>query len=77
MDIQQPYGGPGAHAALLCRNSFAIASLKRRKLFEEKGEMYFRNKALLAALGDPSEKEFNWIEKFLGEFQARIEGGGV
>jgi hypothetical protein len=60
-----PTGDPVLDAALLCRNSFAIASLKRRKLFEEKGEMYYRNKALLAALGDPSETEFNWIEKFL------------
>ena len=61
----RPTGDPVLDAALLCRNSFAIASLKRRKLFDEKSEMYYRNKAFLSALGDSTEKEFDWIEKFL------------
>jgi hypothetical protein len=61
----RPSGDPVLDAALLCRNSFAIASLKRRKLFDGKSEMYYRNKAFLSALGDSAEKEFDWIERFL------------
>ena len=61
----RPTGDPVVDTALLCRNSFAVASLKRRRLFDHKGEMYFRNKALLSALGETSEKDFDWIEGFL------------
>jgi hypothetical protein len=58
-------GDPVADAGLLCRNAFAVASLKRRGLFEKGGEMYYRNQALLSALGSPADQEFEWIEGFL------------
>ena len=61
----RPSGDPVADAALLSRNAFALASLKRRNLFEKDSEMYYRNQALLTALGPVSEKEFEWMEGFL------------
>ncbi len=68
----QPSGDPVADAGLLCRNAFAVASLKRRKLADwttrtnhDDTEMYFRNKSLLNALGLHAEEEFNWLEEFL------------
>lgn len=69
----RPTGDPVVDAALLCRNSFAIASLKRRKLFDQKGEMYFRNKALLSALGGSSEKDFDWLEGFLEKSKPNLK----
>jgi len=47
----RPSGDPVTDAALLSRNAFAVASLKRRNLFEKDSEMYYRNQALLSALG--------------------------
>jgi hypothetical protein len=61
----RPSGDPVADAALLSRNAFAVASLRRRNLFEKDSEMYFRNQALLSALGPVSEEEFEWMEGFL------------
>ena len=61
----RPSGDPVTDAALLSRNAFAVASLKRRNLFEEDSEMYYRNQALLSALGPVSEEEFKWMEGFL------------
>ena len=61
----RPSGDPVTDAGLLSRNAFAIASLKRRKLFEEKSEMYYKNQALISALGPKAEEEFEWIESFL------------
>jgi hypothetical protein len=61
----RPSGDPVTDAALLSRNAFAVASLKRRNLFEEDSEMYYRNQALLSALGPVSEQEFEWMESFL------------
>jgi len=58
-------GDPVADASLLSRNAFAIASLKRRNLFDKDSEMYYRNQSLLSALGPQSEKEFEWMESFL------------
>ncbi len=66
-------GDPVLDAALMCRNAFAIASLKRRKLFEEKGEMYYRNKAFLSSLGREAEKEFEWFERFLERAQPDLK----
>jgi hypothetical protein len=70
----RPSGDPVADAGLLCRNAFAVASLKRRKLADwtvrgshDDAEMYFRNKSLLDALGQHAEKEFAWLEGFLEE----------
>ena len=61
----RPSGDPVTDAALLSRNAFAVASLKRRGLFEKDSEMYYRNQALLSALGPVSEEEFTWMEGFL------------
>ena len=61
----RPSGDPVADAALLSRNAFAVASLKRRNLFEKDSEMYYRNQALLSALGPVSEQEFEWMEGLL------------
>jgi len=61
----RPSGDPVTDAGLLSRNAFAVASLKRRNLFEKDSEMFYRNSALLSALGQVSEQEFEWIEGFL------------
>lgn len=61
----RPSGDPLTDAALLSRNAFAVASLKRRNLFEKDSEMHYRNQALLSALGPVSEQEFEWMEGFL------------
>ncbi len=61
----RPSGDPVTDAALLTRNAFAVASLKRRNLFVKGSEMYYRNQALLSALGSKSEQEFEWVEGFL------------
>ncbi|HXW94128.1 MAG TPA: DUF5781 family protein [Nitrososphaerales archaeon] len=61
----KPSGDPVTDAALLSRNAFAVASLKRRNLFEKDSEMYYRNQSLLSALGPLSEQEFEWMEGFL------------
>jgi hypothetical protein len=70
----RPSGDPVADAALVSRNAFAVASLRRRRLLtlNPKGgpiesEIYFRNKSLLSALGSQAEEEFNRIERFLEE----------
>jgi hypothetical protein len=60
----RPSGDPVTDAGLLCRNAFAIASLKRRSLFDKGDEMYYRNEAFLSAMGK-AEKDFEWIEGFL------------
>ncbi|MDA4121198.1 MAG: DUF5781 family protein [Thaumarchaeota archaeon] len=78
----RPSGDPVLDAALLSRNAFAIASLKRRKLFEKDNDVFYRNQGFLAALGNRSEGEFAWVEEFLenskpewdrGEFRSAIE----
>lgn len=85
----RPSGDPVADAGILCRNAFAVASLKRRKLADwtsrgghDDAEMYFRNRSLLDALGQRAEQEFNWLEAFLEksrsdmsetEFRASLE----
>jgi hypothetical protein len=61
----RPSGDPVTDAGLVSRNAFAVASLKRRNLFEKGSEMYYRNQALLSALGPKSEQEFEWMEEFL------------
>jgi len=67
---ERPSGDPVTDAALLSRNAFAVASLKRRDLFEKNSEMYYRNQALLSALGPVSEEEFAWMEGFLESAKA-------
>jgi len=62
---ERPTGDPVLDAAMLSRNAFAVASLKRRKLFEAGGDMFFKNRGFVTALGQRSELEFEWIEGFL------------
>jgi len=61
----RPSGDPVTDAGLLSRNAFAIASLKRRKLFEKESEMYYKNQALISSLGPKAQEEFDWMERFL------------
>ncbi len=79
---EKPSGDPVMDAALLSRNAFAVASLKRRKLFDPQADMSYRNKAFLSSLGPQAEAEFEWLEGFLElcdpqwgrqEFRAAIE----
>jgi Family of unknown function (DUF5781) len=67
---ERPSGDPVTDASLLSRNAFAIASLKRRQLFEGENEMFYRNKAFLAALGQRGEQEYDWVEGFLQNSRA-------
>lgn len=60
----RPSGDPVLDAALLSRNAFAIASLKRRGLFERDNDMHYKNQGFLMAMGR-AEKDFDWIENFL------------
>ncbi|HKT22461.1 MAG TPA: DUF5781 family protein [Nitrososphaerales archaeon] len=69
----RPTGEPVSDAGLLCRNAFAVASLKRRSLFEKGSDMYYRNESFVTALGSKSEQDFEWIEGFLE--QANAEWG--
>lgn len=69
----RPSGDPVTDAGLLSRNAFAVASLKRRNLFEKGSEMYYRNQALLSALGPRSEQEFEWMEEFLEKARVDLE----
>ena len=61
---ERPSGDPVMDAGLLSRNAFAIASLKRRGLFERDNDMYYKNQGFLMAMGR-AEKDFEWIENFL------------
>ena len=61
----RPSGDPVTDAGLLCRNAFAIASLKRRSLFNRGSEMYFRNESLVNSLGPRANQDFDWVEAFL------------
>ena len=82
----RPSGDPVTDASLLCRNAFAVASLKRRKLADwnakgnqQDAEIYYRNKSLLDALGHHADDEFNWLEGFLerskpGQSEAEFRG---
>ncbi len=61
----RPSGDPVLDAALLTRNAFAVASLKRRKLFDRNGDIRFRNKGFISAMGPHTEGEYDWLEGFL------------
>jgi hypothetical protein len=62
---EKPSGDPVLDSALLSRNAFAIASLKRRNIFEGDGDMLYRNKGFVTALGQHAEADFEWLETFL------------
>ena len=61
----RPSGDPVLDAALLTRNAFAIASLKRRGIFDRNSDIRFRNKGFISALGQHVEGEYDWLEGFL------------
>ncbi len=61
----RPSGDPVLDAAMLTRDAFAVASLKRRNLFEQNSEMRFRNSGFISALGQHAEMEYDWLEGFL------------
>lgn len=61
----RPTGDPVFDAALMARNAFAVASLKRRRLFEWNSDMHLRNKGFISALGRDAEGEYDWLEGFL------------
>jgi hypothetical protein len=62
---EKPSGDPVLDSALLSRNAFAIASLKRRNIFERDGDILYRNKGFVTALGQHAEADFEWLETFL------------
>jgi hypothetical protein len=61
----RPSGDSVTDAGLLSRNAFAMASLKRRNIFDQGSEMHYRNQSLLSAMGPLAETEFQWMEGFL------------
>ena len=61
-----PSGDATLDAALLARNAFAIASLKRRDLFDgTEDEISAKNKQFLSIMGGNSEKDFANLEHLL------------
>jgi uncharacterized protein DUF5781 len=62
---ERPSNDPVMNAAMICRNAFATASLKRRNLFEKGSEIDERNKRFLSTIGGDSTIEFDWLEGFL------------
>jgi hypothetical protein len=62
-------GYPLVDSAALARNAFAIASLKRHKLLDERepgaGEMLARGRTLVKALGRDAKPKYDSIEEFL------------
>jgi hypothetical protein len=62
-------GYPLVDSAALARNAFALASLKRHKLLDERepnaGEMAARGRMLVNALGRDAQAKYDAIEEFL------------
>ena len=58
-------GNPSLDAAMLVRNAFAIASLKRHGIDEGDEDMTSRNSAFTASVGNQAEDAYEWIEEFL------------
>jgi hypothetical protein len=67
----KPSGDPMLNAAMICRNAFAMASLKRRNLLDAESDMFYRNQKFLSTLGDQAECEYQWIENFLVRASSR------
>jgi hypothetical protein len=61
----RPSGDPVTDTGLLCRNAFAVASLKRRSLFDRGSEMYYKNESFVNSLGAKAGEDFEWFEGFL------------
>jgi hypothetical protein len=60
-----PAGNPVQDAALLTRNAFAAASLRRRGLYDGSSQMARNNKAFISALGDHIQESYEWLVCFL------------
>jgi hypothetical protein len=58
-------GDPMFDAALLTRNAFAVASLKRRGLLEQNSDLHYRSKEFISALGQDAKEDYDWVEGFL------------
>jgi hypothetical protein len=58
-------GNPSLDAAMLVRNAFAIASLKRHGIDEEDEDMTNRNRAFTVSVGNQAEDAYEWMEGFL------------
>lgn len=66
----KPTGESLVDAAALIRNAFAVASLKRRGLFEEGSSMDEANKQFLSLLGNRARLRFNAVESFFEKAKA-------
>lgn len=67
---ERPTGDHLLDAALLVRNAFAIASLKRRNLFDkDTEEMSSRNERFLTLYGPKAQDNFTFFESFLERAQ--------
>jgi len=62
---EKPTGDSVTDASLMCRNAFAVASLKRRNLFDDAADMRDKNDEFLSMFGENAEADFDWIEGFL------------
>ncbi|MDG6945995.1 MAG: hypothetical protein JRM91_04985 [Nitrososphaerota archaeon] len=71
----RPSGDPVTDTELLCRNAFAVASLKRRGLFDKTSEMHHRNESLVSSLGPKARGEFDWLESFFATASVEWEAG--
>ncbi|MDA4128424.1 MAG: DUF5781 family protein [Thaumarchaeota archaeon] len=63
----RPTGDPTSDAALLARNAFAIASLKRHSLYDERSEMASKNRVFLSMMSDDTPAKFDSLQNFYEE----------
>ena len=70
---ERPTGDPRLDAALLTRNAFAVASLGRRNLYDQQGEMAAKNKRFLTLYGDNAEEAFHAVERRLEEARTDLD----
>jgi hypothetical protein len=66
----RPSGNPVLDASSLVRNAFAVASLKRRGLYQPGSEMDRANSGFLEAMGERARAKFEEIETFLEKAKA-------
>ena len=72
---EKPSGDPVLDAALLTRNAFAVASLKRRNIYDRNGDMCYRNKGYISSMGKSAEEDFDWLEGFLETSRSEWDRG--
>jgi len=66
-----PSGDLLADVSSLTRNAFAVASLKRRGLYQEESEMKRRNSAFISSLGEQAQAGFEKLERTLEAARAK------